>query len=180
MDIRNKLLKIFNDYSVTQSEDAESVAKQFNFRYSTRTNEWVKEKRIVKGESVSALFKKFIDQYKKNYRYDLAVKHFYQLSDEDIVEMFDELPYFLNTFHGREQYKPNATSFLREKIWKQDYPYKVQRDRSKKATDIYSSTNWDEYINSLPVEQRASAEAYRTIINFDNFKMLISDGGKKD
>lgn len=176
MKVKDKLLKLFNDYSVVPDEDTEDIAKQFHFKFSKKTGKWTSLPREIKGEKVSELFNKFIKQYKKNYRYDVAVKYFYQLTDEEIEEMFDELPYYLNTFHGREQFKPNAASFLKEKIWKQDYPYKVQRDRSKKSTDINSASSWDEYIDALPENQKASAEAYRTIIDFDQFKSLIADG----
>lgn len=177
MGVRNNLLKVFNDYKVVAEEDTLEIAKQFKFKYSKKTNEWTQLPREIKGETVSKLFQKFMDEYKKNYRFKNAVDAFYQLSDTEIEEMFEELPYYLKTFIGKEMYKPNAASFLKEKIWQQDYPNKPQRDRTKKLS-ILEASSWDEHILSLPEEQRSAAENYKQLINFEAFKSLINVGKK--
>jgi hypothetical protein len=178
MRVRDKLLKLFNQYKVEANEDTLDIAKDFKFKYDKKKAEWVSLPREIKGEKISQLFQKFLSQYKKHYRVDVAAKEFYQLTDEEIEDMFDELPYYLQSLQGREIYKVNAASFLKERVWKQDYPNKPKRDRTKKVS-IEHASNWDEYINALPEEQRSAAEAYRTIIQFDAFKSLIN-GRKKE
>lgn len=177
MRVRDNLLKLFNQYKVEETDESTSIAKDFKFKFSKKDGAWISMPREIMGEKISQLFKKFLDEYKKHYRVDVAAKEFYQLSDSEIEEMFDELPYYNRTFHGREQYKPNAASFLKERIWRQDYPNKPKRDRSKKASIIYA-TNWDEYINSLPENQRDGIEVYRSLITFESFKALVNDNQK--
>jgi predicted CopG family antitoxin len=177
MRVREKLLRVFNHYKVEVNEETLDIAKDFKFKFNSKSSVWESLPREIMGEKISQLFKRFIDEYKKHYRVDVAAKEFYQLSDEEIEDMFDELPYFNKTFIGRETYKPNAANFLKERIWKQDYPNKPQRDRSKKAS-ILTANNWDEYINGLPESQRSAAEAYRQLINFESFKSLVNDNKK--
>jgi type I site-specific restriction-modification system R (restriction) subunit len=178
MKVKDNLLTIFNRYGVEDDELSQSVAKGFKFKYSKKEKKWISLPREIMGESVSKLFQKFMDEYKKNYRFQNAVKAFYQLTDEDIEDMFDELPFYLKSFQGHEIYKPNAATFLSDKLWKEDYPRKIQRDRSKKVS-VTGARNWDEYIAMLPEEQRSAAEAYKDIISFESFKTLINGAGKK-
>lgn len=177
MRVRDKLLKVFNQYGVEVNEDTLDIANDFKFRYNKKSEVWESMPREIMGERISQLFKKFIDDYKKHYRVDVAAKEFYQLTDDEIEDMFEELPYYNKTFIGREIYKPNAATFLKEKIWKQDYPNKPHRDRSKKTKSILAN-NWDEYISSLPENQRSAAEAYKQLINFESFKALVNDNKK--
>jgi hypothetical protein len=177
MKVRDNLLKLFNQYKIEETDEALSIAKDFKFKYSKKESIWVSLPREIMGEKISQLFKRFLDEYKKHYRVDIAAREFYQLSDSEIEEMFDELPYYNRTFTGKEQYKPNAASFLKEKIWRQDYPNKPKRDRSNKSI-LINSTNWDEYINGLPENQRDGIEVYRNLISFESFKTLVNDNKK--
>jgi hypothetical protein len=177
MKVRENLLKIFNQYQVQPNEESESVAKDFKFKFSKKEKIWISLPREIMGEKMSALFKRFMEQYKKNYRVDVCAKEFYQLNDEEIESMFDELPYYLKSLEGRELYKPNAASFLKERIWTQDYPNKPKRDRTK-AISAEDCNSWEQYIAKLPEDQRMAPQAYKDIISFDKFKLLL--GGRAE
>lgn len=177
MRVRDNLLKLFNQYKVEETDESVAIAKDFKFKYSKKDGVWISLPREIMGEKISQLFNRFISEYKKHYRIDVAAKEFYQLSDAEIEDMFDELPYYNRTYTGREQYKPNAASFLKEKIWTQEYPNKPKRDRSKKL-GLINATTWDEYINNLPENQREGIEVYKGLISFESFKSLINDNKK--
>ena len=171
MKIRENLIKLFNQYKVEANDETLEIAKHFTFKFSR--GQWVPVTRMVMNEKMSALFQKFLKQYNKHYRVDVAAKEFYQLTDSEIEDMFDELPYYLRTFHGKEMYKPNAATFLKERIWTQDYPNKPHRDRSKKK-QVSEYNSWEEYIGSLPENSRDAVVAYRDFMSFDAFKQMVN------
>lgn len=173
MNVRNNLLKVFNQYRVDPNDETSEIAKHFNFKYSSKDGCWVSLPRDVMGQKISDLFKRFLKEYNKHYRVDVAAKEFYQLTDAEIEDMFDELPYYLETFRGKEIYKPNAASFLKERIWKQDYPGKKKRAKPTKLS-IDNFKNWESYIAYLPDQSRSAAEAYKDLISFDQFKQMVN------
>jgi ABC-type dipeptide/oligopeptide/nickel transport system ATPase component len=173
MQVRQNLLAIFNTYRVVPNQSSLEIAKHFKFKWSKSDNMWIAEVREIRGEKISSMFQKFLKQYNKHYRVDVAAKEFYQLSDDDIDSMFDELPYFVTAYHGREKFKPNAASFLKEKIWLQDYPNKPHRDRSKKIS-INEAESWSQYLGSMPMSQRSTYEAYKELMSFEEFKKLVA------
>lgn len=173
MKVRENLLKLFNQYKVEPDDQAVEIASQFKFKYSKKESHWISLPREVMGEKMSQLFQRFLKEYNKHYRVDVAAKEFYQLTDDEIEDMFDELPYYLRTFHGKETYKPNAASFLKERIWKQEYPGKPKRQKVIKMP-IENFGSWEQYIEHLPENSREAVEAYRDLISFDKFKQLVN------
>lgn len=173
MNVREKLLNLFNQHQVVPNEDSLYIADYFKFKYSEEDNIWVALQRNIMGEKISALFQRFIKEYNKHYRIAIAAKEFYQLTDEEIEDMFDELPHFLVAYRGKEKYKPNAASFLKERIWKQDYPGKKVRSKAIKLS-INDFRSWGQYIAYLPEQSRSAAEAYRELISFDEFKKMVN------
>lgn len=173
MKVRENLLKLFNQYQVEPDDQAIEIASQFKFKYSKKDSQWTSLPREIMGEKISQLFQRFLKEYNKHYRVDVAAKEFYQMSDEEIEDMFDELPYYLKTFQGKEIFKPNAANFLKERIWKQEYPGKPKRQKAAKIS-INNFRSWEQYIEYLPENSRGSAEAYRDLISFDKFKELVN------
>lgn len=178
MKVKDNLLTVFNRHNVIEDEVTLSIAKAFKFKFNKKDKKWVSLPRVIMGETVSKLFQKFMDEYKKNYRFQNAVTAFYQLSDEEIEDMFEELPFYLKSFQGHEVYKPNAATFLTERLWKEDYPRKVQRDRTRKPKGL-DANNWDEYIDTLSEDQREAVSAWRGLISFEGYKNLLQNGRKE-
>lgn len=173
MRVRQNLLEIFNLYNVLPDDRSLEIAKHFKFEWSTKEATWTAGKREIMGQKISELFQLFLKQYNKHYRTDIAAKEFYQLTDSEIEDMFDELPYYISAYHGNEKYKPNAATFLKEKIWSQDYPNKPKRNKTSNI-NISSLNSWDEYITYVPDHNKATIEAYRDLMSFDVFKQMIS------
>lgn len=132
------------------------------------------------GAKATDIFKQFVKAYDKNYRVDLAVKEFYKLTDDEIVEMMDELPYYNRSFKGEEKFKPIAANFLKGKIWQADYPRKINRDRSKKKT-LHEMTTWEEYLEALPKQNIDTIKGYIDLgIKFQDFKNVIIKNARKE
>lgn len=171
MKIKENLIKVFNQYKVEANDETLEIAKHLGFKH-TNNGAWVAITRIVMNEQMSILFKRFLKLYNKHYRVDVAAKEFYQLTDIEIEDMFEELPYYLELYKGRETYKPNAASFLKERIWNQDYPGKRQRVKPTKVS-LDDFRDWDSYIAFLPEHSRSFAEAYKDLISFKSFKEMV-------
>lgn len=159
----------------------EIVAKEFGF--ILKDGEWVvkSEPRFIEalGMKATDVFKDFITRYDYNYRVDLAVSEFYKLTDDEIIEMMEELVYFNKSFIDHKKFKPTAANFLKGKIWQTDYPRKINRDRSRKKT-IHEITTWNEYKAILPKENIDTIESYEARgMNFLDFKKLIQGAGEK-
>lgn len=153
------------------------IASELKFSYED--GEWKQsgDPRYVHslGMKATDVFKKFIKVYNHNYRVDQAVKEFYKLTDDEIIDMMDELPYFNKAYSGHEKFKPTAANFLKGKIWLEDYPRKINRDRSRKKT-IHEITTWDEYKAILPKENHDTIESYISLgIKFADFKSMIQN-----
>lgn len=182
---RKALLYILNNHCVGADHpdrddffDAEHlVATEAGFESDSHGGWKVKEEpRFIHqlGAKTTDVFKQFIKAYDKNYRVDLAVKEFYKLTDDEIVDMMDELPYYNKSFKGEEKFKPTAANFLKGKIWQTDYPRKINRDRSKKKT-IHQMTTWEEYMAVLPTQNMETIKGYIDIgIKFEDFKNIIT------
>lgn len=171
-----------SDYNRNEFFDAKAaVAKEFGFE--NKDGEWVvkSEPRFIEalGMKATDVFKKFIEKYDKNYRVELAVAEFYKLSDDEIVEMMDELTYYNKSFIADKKFKPTAANFLKGKIWQTDYPGKINRDRSRKKT-IHEINTWEEYKAILPKENIDTIESYQERgMDFLEFKKLIQGAGEK-
>ena len=174
--LRRKIAKLLNDLSVpANNSEAKVVAKEFKISYSNGVwtlNDMPKRFIPSLGMSASDAFKRFIKEYKKFYRTSRAVSAFYSLSDDEIADMFDELPYYNRVFLGKETYKPTAENFLTEKIWLDNYPDKPDRDRSKKPK-VFGVNSWEEYLSNLTGDQRIAMEPYSETMSFQQFKSLF-------
>jgi hypothetical protein len=162
-------------------EIRDRIEKEFRLEWDGDVCIPIKSAKVIEalGMKATDVFKKFIKDYNNNYRVDLAVTEFYKLSDDDIVEMMDELPYFNKSYSGHDKFKPTAANFLKGKIWKEDYPRKINRDRTRKKT-IHEITTWEEYKAILPKENRDTIESYISLgIKFEDFKSMIQNEIKK-
>ena len=171
--ISKKILQLLNDYSVPYSDkNACEIAKELKISHTGGVWAYVKQpSRTIDGlGQMSDLFKKFTKEYNKHYRTDRSIKFFYALSDEEIREMFDELPFFNKAFEGKTNFKPIVENFLSEKIWRDEYPGKIKRERPK-LVRVHDFENWDSYLDALDEEKRDAISIFKDMgMSFDNYK----------
>jgi hypothetical protein len=178
-EIQEALVVVFNTNDVQPDSEATQIAKEFGIEFVVEFGQWrpkKKEVRIVMSlgmpiECHKAL-KNFLQTYKKHYRNNRVATAFYALTDEEMYDMFLELPYWMKSHFGNEQYMPVAENFLKEKLWTTNYPRKIAGDRRKIVNTV--AKNWDEYIQSLPEGSRESVEVYKEMgMTFETYAGVL-------
>lgn len=185
------LVDLFNGYEIhgPNEETAfnlEYITNELGLAYDTEIYDTEKDRwRVLKkkeprmiatlGISASKALSNFTFAYKKFYRMDKVSAAFYGLTDDEIADMFIELPYYLKAYFGNETWMPTADNFLKERIWRAAYPNRIAGDR-KRIVDT-KAENWETYIGSLPPESRSAVEVYRENgMEFKDFKAMICAG----
>lgn len=180
------LVDLFNGYEIhgPNEETAfnlEYITDELGLAYDVSGDRWSvlkkKEPRMIStlGISASKALSNFTFAYKKFYRMDKVSAAFYQLTDDEIADMFVELPYYLKAYFGNETWMPTADNFLKEKLWTAAYPNRIAGDRKRVVNT--KAEDWWTYIESLPPESRSAIEIYKEQgMSFTDFKALICAG----
>ncbi len=180
MKTKEALLQIFNQYNVKPSELTACIETQFNIlnkdgKLSGDIVWYTKsDPRFIKplGVTASKALSNFLFSYKRRWRMNLVAQNFYSLTDDEIADMFIELPYFLKAYGADDQFMPSAEKFLKEKLWMENYPNKPKGERKRKQ-DI-TVEGWDEFLATVPENIRGTYEMFRESMTFVEFKATIN------
>ncbi len=179
MTTQDALLTLFCSYQVQPTENTNFLADQFGLVCTDGVGSWEKKKkpaRVISTMGIEAqkALKNFLQQYKKYYRHDRVAIAFYALTDEEIADLFLELPYYLKSYFENTTYMPAAENFLKEKLWYSNYPNKIAGERKRVIGTV--ATTWDEYLETVPESMRESVEIYKDAgVDFNAFKAKIND-----
>lgn len=177
---REQISEIFNKYNVRPDDVPLTIRADLRLDYEASQWSISKEPRFIKALDMSAsqAMANFIDKYKVGvYRKDKVAAEFYKLTDEQIVSMMEELPYYLATIQD-PKYQISAARFLAEKIWENDYPAKPKGVR-RKAID-YESHNWDSFLKTVDPRSREAFELYKDRgMTWGEFKDFMKSNAKK-
>lgn len=180
MNNLKELIDIFNKYEV-QEDDANAIAIASELGFEVDGKQWAvlkkKPARVIIPMGISAYkaFSTFLFMYKKRYRMNLVAKAFYALTDNEIADMFVELPYFVSNFYESTEFMPSAENFLKEKLWAENYPNRPAGERRRRIEN--TANDWETYIASLSMDMREAVEVYRDNgMLFSDFKAQINAG----
>lgn len=181
MNTQTALLQIFNQYQIKPDKSTACLETSFgltnkkgsidgDIKWSAKA-----EPRMIASLGITApkALANFCFSYKKRWRMDKVASKFYDLSDNEILDMFNELPFFLKAYSHDDKFMPTAEAFLGEKLWKENYPNKPKGVRVQKNN--VAVEGWDEYLATVPEDIKETYIMFREQgMTFETFKGMMN------